>query len=83
MKKIVYILIVVFVFILGITLGDTSYTKNKIIDGALEKFEEDIQKENNEYENIILKPRHNIFNNIAEKIENLIDLVSEKIKEKM
>ena len=83
MKKIIYILLILFVFILGVTLGDTSYTKNKIVDDAIEKFEEDIQKENNEYANIKLKPSSNIFNNIANKIENLIDLVSEKIKEKM
>lgn len=64
-------------------MGGNSYTKNKIVDDAIEKFEEDIQKEDNNYEPIMLKPDSNIFNKLSKRIENIIDLLSEKIKEKL
>ena len=83
MKKIIYFILILFVFILGISLGGNSYTKNKIVDDAIEKFEEDIQKEDNNYEPIMLKPNSNIFNKLSKRIENIIDLLSEKIKEKL
>ena len=83
MKKIIYFILILFVFILGISLGGNSYTKNKIVDDAIEKFEEDIQKEDNNYEPIMLKPDSNIFNKLSKRIENIIDLLSEKIKEKL
>lgn len=83
MKKVLLPIIILGVFVLGLLLGDSSYTRNQIVDDAMDKFEEEIQKEDNEYANIMLKPNSNVFNKLAEKIEKLIDTLSEKIKDKM
>ena len=82
MKKLLVILFILVSVFVGLSLGDNSYTKSKIMEEELDHFEEEIQKPNN-YEHLEFKPKSNIFNKLANAIEKSINAVFEKISDKL
>ena len=82
MKKLLVILFILVSFFVGLSLGDNSYTKSKLMEEELEHFETEIQKPNN-YQNLEFKPKGNIFNKLANAIEKSINAVFEKISNKL
>lgn len=79
MKKFILIIILIFIFLIGVSIGNESSTYNKIIDDSKEEFENEILKPNNSYEPIDLKPNEGFINNIANKIDKLIKTISDKL----
>lgn len=83
MKKIIYALLIIIIFVLGLRIGSKeTYNKNKLIDEAKSKFEEEIVTPENHYETIDGEYEENIFNKSAEIIDELIQKVVNKFKEK-
>ena len=82
MKKILLIILILVCFFLGLSLGEASFTKSKLLEEEIEYFEEEIVKPNN-YENLEFKPKKNLFNKIASTIEKTLNAVFEKISEKL
>ena len=82
MKKVLVVLFILASFFIGLSLGDNSYAKAKLMEEELDYFEEEIQKPNN-YQNLEFKPKSNIFNKLANAIEKSINAVFEKISDKL
>lgn len=80
MNKILVFIIIVVVFIIGIRMGDSSYSSNYILEQEKEYFESEIAKPNNDYVNKTLTPEDNIVNKLAKKIEDKMDKTIEKLK---
>lgn len=76
MKKLVVLLLII-VFILGISMSSNSIN-SKLFDEKLDEFEEQISIPNNEYIPSDLIPKKSIINKVAEKIEDLISILQKK-----
>lgn len=84
MKKIFYVGLLIIIFIFGLTLGTKGTTnKNKLVDDAKEKFEEEITTPNNDYKSINDNYEENIFNSSAGMIDKIIQKIISKIKAKI
>ncbi len=84
MKKIGYIIILLVIFIFGLSLGTKGTTsKNRLIDDAKNEFEEEITNPNNDYESIKEDYDENIFNSSADFIDDFLQEIIDKIKAKL
>lgn len=81
MKKLCIIGLILFIFILGLKMGETSYSPNTILENEKEKFEVEIITPNNGYTPKTLQPKENMVNKTAHKIDRIIDRVVDKMKE--
>ncbi len=81
MKNILFILIIIIIFIMGIKLGDDTFNQNQLFEMEKEQFEQQITNPDNSYQNHLLVPPENIVNKVAHKIDNTIDKMVEKFKD--
>ncbi|MCM1513596.1 MAG: hypothetical protein NC090_01210 [Anaeroplasma bactoclasticum] len=80
MKKLCMIALVLFIFIFGLKMGETSHSPNSILEKEKDKFETEIVTPNNGYTPKTLQPEENMVNKTAHKIDRMIDQVVEKMK---
>lgn len=80
MKKLCIIGFILFIFILGLKMGETSHSPNTILENEKEKFEVEIITPNNGYTPKTFQPEENMVNKTAHKIDHIIDQVVEKMK---
>lgn len=80
MKKLCIVAFILFIFILGLKMGETSYTPNSVLENEKGKFETEIVTPNNGYTPKTLQPKENMVNKTAHKIDHMIDQVVEKMK---
>lgn len=84
MKKIIYFLILIGIFILGLVLGTKdTISKNQLIDDAKNNFEISITNPNNDYQTLNNEYEENIFNTSANLIDEIIQKIIAKIKNKI
>lgn len=84
MKKIICFLFIILIFILGLSLGTIdTISKNQLIDNAKSEFENSIVEPGNNYQTISDKYEENIFNYSANKIDDIIQKILNKIKAKI
>jgi len=80
MKKLCIIAFILFIFILGLKMWETSHSPNGILENEKDKFETEITTPNNGYIPKALQPEENVVNKTAHKIDRMIDQVVEKMK---
>lgn len=80
MKKLGILIIIILIFLFGITLGG-NFNKSSIMifEENKEYFENEISKPNNNYLPKELVPKKNVVNNTANKLEGIIDSTIEKL----
>ena len=79
MRKFLLIMFIALTFLIGISIGNNSSTYNKLFEKSLDEFEEEIVKPNNTYDSKDLKPDEGLINKIANKIDNIIESISDKL----
>ena len=79
MKKIGLIIIIFVVFLLGINVGNNKSKQSVLFEEAKDNFELEIVKPDNNYEEKQLAPNQSFVNKIANKIDNIIKTISDKI----
>lgn len=80
MKKIFILVTIIFIFIIGLKLGNNNYSANYLLEQEKDKFEQEIIMPNNDYEAKEFVPKDNIVNKVAKKVDNTIDKIIDKIK---
>lgn len=84
LKKIIYLMILIAIFILGLCLGTKDTVgKNQLVDNAKNDFESQITNPNNNYQIIANGYEENIFNRCAETIDEIIQNLFNRIKNKI
>ncbi len=79
MKKILFCIIIVVFFLLGISIGNNNNKYSEMFENTKDEFESEIVIPNNNYSPKDLKPEEGLLNKIANKIDNLIQKISDKI----
>ena len=79
MKKIIVVLSIFIFFLLGISIGNNNSKQSELFEEAKKEFENEIINPNNNYESKKLIPEQNIVNKIANKIDDIIETISDKI----
>lgn len=80
MRKLFYIVLLIAIFIFGLSIGTRgTINKNKLIDSAKDKFEEEITTPNNEYKAINDNYEKNLFNKSADTIDKIIQKIIQKL----
>ena len=80
MRKVFILICFLFIFLFGLTLGGSFNTSaSKLFEESIDKFETEIIDPNNNYNGVILVPEENIFNKTANKLEDMIDKIIEKL----
>ena len=80
MKKVFLIIVFIFIFLFGITLGGSfNNSQSHLFDEVKDKFESEITNPNNEYDSPLLIPKSNIINKTAKKLESTIDELIDKL----
>lgn len=80
MKKALVIILIGAFFLLGISLGGNYNNSSRIFEEAKDEFEIEIKDPNNDYNPKDLKPEAGIINKIANKIDAILEKISEKLK---
>ncbi len=84
MKKVIYFIILIGIFVLGLVLGTKdTMSKNQLIDNAKNNFETSITNPNNDYQILNNEYEENIFNTSANFIDKIIQKIINKIKSKI
>lgn len=84
MKKIIYLIVLIAIFILGLCLGTKDTVgKNQLVDDAKNDFESQITNPDNDYQIIANGYEENIFNRFAQSIDKTIQKLFNKIKNKI
>ncbi len=79
MKNIVIILLLIICFILGVNASNMSYSYNGMLESEKDKFENTITNPSNEYTPKTLVPKENIVNKVANKCEDAMDSIFNKL----
>lgn len=79
MKNIIIVFLIFLFFLIGLNIGNNSNTYNKLFEESIDNFEEEIVKPNNDYSAKDLKPKEGLINKIANKIDSIIEAISDKV----
>ena len=80
MKNIGILVMIILIFLFGITLGGNfNKSSSMIFEENKEYFENEISKPNNNYFPKELVPNKNVVNSVANKLEGLIDSTIDKL----
>ena len=80
MKNIGILVMVILIFLFGITLGGNfNKSSSMIFEENKEYFENEITKPNNNYLPKELVPKKNVVNSVANKLEGIIDSTIDKL----
>lgn len=80
MKKILLVGIILFVFILGIKLGDNyTISDSNIFETEKDRFEQEITNPNNDYQSSNLVIEEGVTNKVAHKIDEAIEKIIKKL----
>ncbi len=80
MKKILLVGIILFVFILGIKLGDNyTISDSNIFEAEKDRFEQEITNPNNDYQSSNLVIEEGVTNKVAHKIDEAIEKIIKKL----
>lgn len=80
MKKILLIGVILFVFILGIKLGDNyTISDSNIFESEKNRFEQEITNPNNNYQSSNLIIEEGVTNKVAHKIDEVIEKIIKKL----
>lgn len=80
MRKIFFLLVLLFIFLFGISLGGNFNTgSSQLFEQSKEDFENVIITPDNMYENVDLVPDDYVINKTAKKVEKIIDKVIDKL----
>lgn len=80
MRKVFMLVLIFFIFLFGLTIGG-NFNKgaSQLFEESKTEFENEIIKPNNDYNSVILVPDDSVINKTAKKIEDIIDVVIDKI----
>lgn len=77
---VVVMIFMVTFFLIGLKIGgDYTISSNNLFEQAKSEFEEEIVKQDNNYQNKILYPEEKIPNKIAHKIDDIMQSIVDKI----
>lgn len=82
MKRVLYILFIILIFLIGIKIGGATPStsiSSDLFESAKEEFESEIVIPDSNYENIDLVPKEYLPNKVANFINKLIEKITNKI----